>query len=62
MSDQGLTETQKAEQRKQLGDFYSCDPDELRGIDFNHALSQAEKDGAVVYWGSWTDSELDTIL
>ena len=49
---------------QQLADFFDCDPVELieDGQTLRQLFEDAEANHATIYWGCWSDFELDTVV
>ena len=46
----------------EVADYFGCWLRELRGQTLEEILRSAEKEGARVYWGCWTESDLDMVI
>lgn len=46
---------------QQLADFWCCDISDFTGQTLRSLFESAENDHATVFWGCWTDAELDTV-
>lgn len=57
-----MTRATKADQIRQLAEFMQCLPADLAGQTFGLLLEEAERSGAVVYWGFWTAADLEQAL
>lgn len=57
-----MTEETKQEQREQIAAVLSCEIPFLHGVRFGELLSDCEREGATVYWGFWTEAELNETL
>lgn len=47
---------------RNLAAFFGCEVCELEGQTIDQLFNSAEKMGATVYWGCWSDSELATVV
>ena len=51
-----------AEAVRQAADAACCDPSDFEGMTLGEVFHAVEEGNVRIYWGFWTDLELDTII
>ena len=59
-----MDEQTKRQQLKELCEFWYAEPWEFTGMTYRECLEDVERNypAAVIFWGCWTESDLDTVL